>query len=173
MANKDSEKAPQQSAPWQAFSDLSRWEREIERLFDDFFDRRVSGQSNLNRAWPRAGGGTESAAPGDVPPALDLFDDGPELVAKLELPGFEKQDIDVSITEDVLTVTAEKKKPEEIKTQNYYRVERVHGPLRRSIDLPKPIETERVRASFKNGVLEIRMPRSAIDASKASRVVVE
>ena len=150
------------SSPRQSFSDWHQWERQLERLFDEFFDRRMS---------PFRGRGERSMR-GDLP-AVDVYEQDKEFVAKVELPGLEKDDIDVTLTDQRLTIKAEKKKEEAIKEENYHRVERVHGLLRRSIDLPAGVDVEQVKATFKNGVLEIRMPRSEIEASAANRISVE
>jgi HSP20 family protein len=109
---------------------------------------------------------------GDAP-AVDVYEKDNELVAKVELPGLEKDDIDVTFTDQTLTIKAEKKKQEEIKDENYHRVERVHGLLRRSIELPAGVDVDHVKASFKNGVLEIRMPRHEIKSNAANRIAVE
>ena len=148
-------------SPWQSLSDWRQWERQIERVFDDLFERRMS---------PFRGAARSGRA--DVP-AIDVYEQDKELVAKVELPGLEKDDIDVTLTDQTLTIKAEKKKEEEIKDENYHRVERVHGLLRRSIDLPAGVDVEQVKASFKNGVLEIRMPRSQSEASSVNRIPVE
>lgn len=150
------------ASPLQSFSDWHQWERQLESLFNDFFDRRMSPM--------RARGGRSAGA--DVP-AVDVYEQNKELVAKVELPGLEKDDIDVTLTDQTLTIKAEKKKEEEIKDENYHRVERVHGLMRRSIELPAGVDVEQVKASFKNGVLEIRMPRSNSEMSAANRIAIE
>jgi HSP20 family protein len=148
-------------SPWQSLSDWRQWERQIERVFDDLFERRMSPFRGAARS-----------GRGDVP-AVDVYEQDKELVAKVELPGLEKDDIDVTLTDQTLTIKAEKKKAEEIKDENYHRLERVHGLLRRSIDLPAGVDVEQVKASFRNGVLEIRMPRSQSEASSVNRIPVE
>ena len=154
MSKKDKES--REVAPWPGFSDLARWEREMERLFENFFARRMGS--------PRSGG--LSPLFGSNMPALDLYDDNNELVAKVELPGLDKDDIDISISDHTLTVKAEKKHEEEIKQENYHRVERSRGAIRRTIDLPADVEPDQVKATCKNGVLEIRMPRSRTEQEK-------
>jgi len=160
MAKKDTES--RELTPWQAFSDLSRWEREMEHLFENFFERRLGARSG--GLWPVR---SANLAP------IDLYEDKNELVAKVELPGLDKDDIDVSISDHTLTVKAEKKHEEEIKDKNYYRVERSHGAIRRVVELPVGVETEQIKAQFKNGLLEIRMPRSQDEQSKQKRIEVQ
>ena len=146
----------------QSFSDWHQWERQIEQVFDDLFERRMS---------PFRASGANSRR-GDTP-AIDVYEKDNELVANVELPGLEKDDIDVTLSDQTLTIKAEKRKQEEIKDENYHRVERVHGLLRRSIEVPAGIDVDQVKASFKNGVLEIRMPRSHSEAGSVNRIAVE
>jgi HSP20 family protein len=157
------DKDSRELAPWQAFSELSRWEREMERLFENFFARRMAAPAT----------GSLSPLFGSNLPALDLYEDNSELVAKVELPGLDKDDIDISISDHTLTVRAEKKQEEEIKRENYYRVERSRGAMRRTIDLPTDVEADQVKASYKDGVLEIRMPRSQTEQEKQKRIQIQ
>src|SRR5262245_3495165 len=163
MAKKEKEKESRALTPWQTLSDFGRWEREMERMFEHFFERRM-GSPQSGSLWPVRSGN---------PAPVDLYEDQNELVAKVELPGLEKDEIKVSISNHTLTITAEKQHKEEIKEENYYRVERNHGTVRRSVELPADVETDQVKASFKNGLLEIRMPRSQTEQSKQKRIEVQ
>lgn len=93
-------------------------------------------------------------------PAIDIFEDKDDLVVKAEIPGLLKDEIDVSVTGKVLTIKGEKKKEEEIKEKDYYRSERSFGAFSRTIELPVEVKANDVKASFKNGVLEIRLPKT-------------
>lgn len=157
------EKESREPTPWRAFADWTRWEREMERVFDNIFERRL-GTPRSAALWPVRSANL---------PMLDLFEEANELVAKVELPGCEKDEIAISVSDHTLTVKAEKKREEEIKQENYYRVERSHGSLRRSVELPVDVDAERISATFKNGLLEVRMPRSQIEASKQKRIEVQ
>lgn len=163
MGRKDHEKEARALAPWQAFSELSRWEQELERLFDSFVERRM-GLPSSGGLWPLRSSNV---------PAVDIYEDEDDLVAKIELPGLVKEDIDVSVSNHTLTVKAEKKAEEEIKRENYHRIERSRGALRRSVSLPADVETEQIKANFKNGVLEIRMPRSPGEYHRQQRIEVQ
>lgn len=134
----------------------------MERVFDDFFERRL-GPARSGALWP--------VRSGNLPP-IDLYDEQNELVAKVELPGMERENIDVSITDHTLTVKAEKKEAEEIKQENYYRVERSRGTLRRSVELPTDVDAAQVKASYKNGLLEVRMPRARVEDNRQKRIEV-
>lgn len=162
---KEREKETRAVAPWRPFADLTRWEREMERMFDDFFGRRLRPFMD-ERWWPAR---TISISA----PAVDLYDEKDDIVAKADLPGMEKEDIEVNIMDNRLTVKGEKKKTEEVKEENYYRSERSYGAFSRTVDLPKEVQIEKARATFKNGVLEIRLPKTEQAKKKETKVKVE
>jgi HSP20 family protein len=129
-------------------------------MFDDFFGRRL-------RPWLTGGPGGISV------PAIDLYEEKDEVVAKAELPGLDKNDIQVSISDHLLTIKGEKKKEEEIKEADYYRSERSYGSFVRNLELPKEVDTGKARASFKNGVLEIRLPKTEEAKKKEIKLNVD
>jgi HSP20 family protein len=135
----------------------------MERMFDDFFDRRLSPFRG-SRWWPTAGFSV---------PAVDVYDDKNELVAKVELPGLEKDDIEVNITDQALTVRGERKKEEEVKEDDYYRSERSYGSFSRTVELPTDLAVDKARASFKNGLLEVRIPRTEEAKKKETKISIE
>ena len=94
-------------------------------------------------------------------PAIDMYEEKDALVVKAEVPGLLKDEIDVSVTGNILTIKGEKKKEEEeIKQKDYYRCERTFGAFSRTVELPANVKTGDVKASFKNGLLEIRLPKT-------------
>jgi|SRR3989338_1361415 len=167
MAREEREKGKERKAlaPWRPFSEMARWEQEMERMFDDFFGRRLRPIWD-ERWWP-------TRAIGISAPAVDLYEDKEVLVAKVELPGMGKEDIQVNIADHHLTIKGEKKKEEEIKAESYYRSERSYGSFSRTVDLPAEVQVEKAQASFKNGVLEIRLPKSEEAKKKEIKVKVE
>ena len=165
MATARKEKKAKDVTPWRPFPELTRWDRDMDRWFGDFFDR-SHWPFRGTRWWP----GREV---GIGVPAVDLFEDKGEIVAKAELPGIGKDDVDVNITDNRLIIRGEKKKEAETKDENYYRCERSYGSFTRTIDLPAGVETEKARASFKNGVLEIRVPKSEAAKKKEKKIKVE
>jgi HSP20 family protein len=100
-------------------------------------------------------------------PVVDIYEDKDVVVVKAELPGLSKEDISVQIADSTLTIKGEKKREEEIKEEDYYCCERSFGPFARTIDLPSEVKADQVNAVFKNGVLEVRMPKTE-DAKKKS-----
>ena len=165
MAKEEREKETKGLVPWRPFADMTRWEREMERMFGDFFGRSLRPFWD-ERRWP--GRDVEISAP-----AVDLYEEKDEIVAKAELPGMSKDDIEVNIDDHQLTIKGEKKKEEEVKEKSYYRSERSYGSFARILDLPSEVQVEKARASFKNGVLEIHLPKTEQAKKKEIKVKVE
>jgi HSP20 family protein len=165
MSKQEITKEKKEVAPWRPFSDIARWEREMERMMDDFFGRRFRPLWD-EKWWP----GKDLGIPS---PALDLYEEKDEIVAKAEIPGIEKDAIEVNVTDHLLTIKGEKKKEEETKEKNFYRSERSYGSFSRSVELPADVHGEKARASFKNGVLEIHLPKTEEAKKKEVKVKVE
>ncbi|NTU43541.1 MAG: Hsp20/alpha crystallin family protein [Nitrospirales bacterium] len=92
-------------------------------------------------------------------PHVDIFEDGNDVVMKAEIPGMKKDDLDVTLTEDTITISGEKRSEEKVEKKNYHRLERSYGSFSRSFRLPDGVQTDKAKASFKDGVLEIRIPK--------------
>jgi len=151
--------------PWRPFTEMARWEREMEHIFEDLFGGRLRPLRD-ERWWP-------GKILGIREPAVDLYEEKDEIVAKAELPGMTKDDIEVNITDNLLTIKGEKKQEEEVKEKDYYRSERSYGAFARRVALPTEVNVEKIRASFKNGVLEIHLPKSEEAKKKEIKVKVE
>ncbi|MBI2998075.1 MAG: Hsp20/alpha crystallin family protein [Deltaproteobacteria bacterium] len=165
MAKQEKEKERRSVVPWRPFAEMARWEQGMERMFDDFFGRRLRPIWD-ERWWP-----SRSA---DISvPFVDLYEEKDEIVAKVELPGIGKDDIQVNITDHLLTIRGEKKKEEETKEEDYYRSERAFGSFTRTLELPRAVQVEKAKASFKNGVLEIRLPKTEEAKRKEIKVKVD
>ena len=165
MAVKGKEKGEKSLAPWRPITELSRWERDTDRMMDELFDRRVRSW------WPERWFGGERLRV-DVP-AVDMYEDKDDVVVKAELPGIEKDNIEVNLADNTLTIKGVKKKQEETKNENYYRSERYYGSVMRSVELPRDVQADKVKASFKNGVLEIRMPKTEEAKTREIKVKVD
>jgi len=115
-------------------------------LFDDLFTRDFFVESLRGMgAWR---------------PALDVAETDTSIIVKVDLPGLEAKDIDVSLRGDILTIRGEKSEEKEEKTKSYHRVERHFGSFERSVQLPAAVKAEQAEASFKDGVLHIEMPKA-------------
>lgn len=95
-----------------------------------------------------------------VPP-VDVYEEGGSLVVKAELPGMKKDEIDIRVTGNALTISGKKEKGEKVATKDYQRVERAAGMFRRTVTLPVAIDLEKITASYENGVLVLRAPKLA------------
>ena len=165
MAEKTKEKETKAIAPRRPFMDLANWDRDMDRMFEDFFGRRM--RPWWPERWFRADEMEFKA------PVVDLFEEKDDIVVKAELPGMEKDNIEVNLTDHTLTIKGEKKKAEEVKEENYYRSERSYGSFMRAIELPREVHADKVKATFKNGVLEIRVPKTEEAKAKEIKVKVE
>ncbi|HSE89502.1 MAG TPA: Hsp20/alpha crystallin family protein [Candidatus Binatia bacterium] len=163
MAEKAKEKETKAVAPWRPFMDLARWDRDMERMMGDFFGRRPW--------WPERWFRTEGVEL--TAPLVDLYEEKDDIVVKAELPGIDKNNIEVNLADHTLTIKGEKKKEEEIKEENYYRSERSYGSFVRTLELPKDVHTDKVKATFKNGILEVRLPKTEEAKAKEVKVKVD
>lgn len=138
-----------------------------ERWFEDFFRRPFSlmGPS----WWPRL----RMPEMEEVTPSVDIFEDRDDVVVKAELPGMKKENIDVSLTDDAITISGEKKKEEKVEKKNYYSFERSYGSFTRSFRLPTEVQTDKAKARFEDGVLEIRIPKTEEAKKKEKKILVE
>jgi HSP20 family protein len=102
-----------------------------------------------------------------------MFEDGNDLVIKADLPGIKKEEISVDFTDDIITISGEKKTEEKTERKDYYRVERSFGSFVRKLRLPVDIQVDKTNASFKDGVLEIRMPKSESKKPKTQKIAVK
>lgn len=165
MADKTKEKETKAVTPWRPFMDLTRWERDMDRMREDFFGRRGRPW------WPDRWFRTDEL---DVrAPAVDVFEEKDDIVVKAEIPGMDKDNIEVKLADHTLTIKGEKKKEEEVKEENYYRSERSYGSFLRTLELSKDVYADKVKATFKNGVLEVRMPKTEEAKAKEIKVKVD
>ncbi len=136
-------------------SDILGMQREINHMFDRFFRGGVLDDAELS-----AGGWM---------PAVDLAEKDDEFVAKVELPGVNKDDVKITLQDNVLTIRGEKKDEKESKHSNFHRVERSYGSFQRSFALPTSVRSDKVDAQYKDGILTISLPK----AEEAKRKQIE
>jgi HSP20 family protein len=97
---------------------------------------------------------------------------GNNIVVKAEVPGLEPKDIDISLTGGVLTIKGEKKQEKEEKDENYHRIERSYGTFTRSVRVPQEVQSDKIEATYKNGVLKITLPKSEEAKKKEIKIKV-
>ena len=165
MAEKANETESKAVARRRPFTDLSHWERDMERMFEDFWGRR------MRPWWPERW--SMPAVLEISPPVVDFLEEKDEIVVKAELPGMDKDNIEVNLTDHTLTIKGEKKKEEEVKEENYYKSERFYGSFMRTLELPTDVHSDKVKASFKNGVLEVRLPKTEQAKAKETKVKID
>ena len=141
-------------SPYREFSSL---QEEMNRLFDSF-TKGSDKQSITEGAWV---------------PSVDIYETKDEIVIDAEIPGVTQKDINVTVTDNILTIKGEKKGQKEIKEENFHRVERLYGVFVRSFTLPAGVRSEEIKATFKDGVLKIALPKKEADKGKQIQVKVE
>lgn len=145
--------------------ELVRWRprRDVPALQDDV-DRTFE---RLFRTWM----GPVSFSEFSWSPTVDVGETNDEVVVKAEMPGMGKEDIDISVEDNQLILSGEKKQEQEQKDTNYYRVERSYGSFRRIFTLPARVDVAKVTATYQDGVLTVRVPKS--DAAKARKIEID
>jgi HSP20 family protein len=106
-------------------------------------------------------------------PAIDVSEDDNNIVVKVDLPGLKKEKIQVLVYQDILTIEGERSAEREEKGKNYHRVERAYGGFQRSIQLGSAVDKDRIKAAYKDGELEIILPKTEESKPKQIRVDVE
>lgn len=97
---------------------------------------------------------------GEWTPVIDVLEAKDELIVKVEVPGIEPKEINVQLADQILTITGEKKYEKEEKDDKFYRMERAMGAFSRSVRLPTPVDTSKVTAAFKHGLLTVTLPKT-------------
>lgn len=128
---------------WEPFRNLTDIQGEMNRLFDTFLGRPSVAASG--RAWL---------------PAVDMYETKDDLVLMVEVPGVNDKDVAVSITGDLLTIKGERRWDDEAKNRQYLHVERMFGHFERLIQLPMAVQADKVKASYRDGVLQVTLPKA-------------
>ena len=132
------------AAPSRDFRDITDLQGDMNRVFDSFFGR------------PSEGGGSERV----WAPAVDMYETADEFVVAAELPGLNQKDIHLSITGDMLTIRGERQWNPVAEGRGYQQVERWFGQFQRTLPLPIPVQTEKVKAAYRDGVLTVTLPKT-------------
>jgi len=135
------------------FGDLTDMQQEMNRLFDEFFGERRAGLSESQ--WM---------------PAVDVSETDSELVVRVELPGMTHDDIEGNLQDNVLTLKGEKKQEKKEDHENFHRLERSYGSFIRSFSLPAGVKSGDIKASFKDGILEVSMSKA--EEAKPKKIAI-
>lgn len=143
---------------------LVRWDpwQEIEDLFDRY-----------TRAVGRPRGAQGELAVAEWAPRVDISETDREFTIKAEIPEVKKEEVKVAVDNGVLTIQGERKQEKEEKDKKYHRIERFYGSFARSFTLPDNVDTEKIKASFKDGMLNLSIPKIEEPKRKAIEVKVE
>jgi len=137
-------------------------QREMNSLFDDFF-----------RGFDITPRGFYQGGLAGFTPSVDVKENDKEFIIRAELPGVEEKDMEVTVTGDTVTIRGEKKEEKEDKGKNYYHLERSYGSFHRVIPLAAETEAGKAEASFKNGVLNILIPKSQTAKGKGTKIPIK
>ena len=143
--------------PWKPFTELTTLRRDLDSLWDRFFPEAPFFERYTTHEWL---------------PTIDLTETKDKLVVKAELPGLEAKDVELTLTDDVLTIQGEKKEEKEEKDEHHFFVERYSGTFERQIRLPANVKTGKVDAKFDKGVLTITLPKTEEAKKKAIKIKV-
>jgi HSP20 family protein len=139
---------------WNPFSEMSLLQNHMNRLFD-----------NAMHGWPGESNGTTQWTP-----AADIYESENELVVNLDLPGVDPKTVDIQVENNVLTIRGERQFEDKQNKENFHRVERSYGAFARSFTLATSVDADKIRASYKAGVLGITLPKA--EAAKPKRIQI-
>lgn len=132
---------------WDPFRDLLSLQERMNRLFEESFSKvkYPADESVFSGTW--------------IPP-VDIYETEEEMVMKAEIPGMKKEDITIEVKDNILTLKGERKIQKNVKEENYHRLERNYGRFQRYFNLPFEVETDKIQAIYKDGVLEVTLPKA-------------
>jgi HSP20 family protein len=137
--------------------------RDLDRAFENMWNDGGFGPSLLTDVWSSE----------RVVPRLDVTEDDHALHVSVELPGMDEKDVSVSLADRLLTIRGEKKEEKEKKDKDVYRRERAYGSFRRALELPVEVDTAKIEARFRNGVLTIDLPKTKETQEKVKQIPVK
>ena len=141
------------------FKDIEKARSEMDRLLDTF----LFGRPQKGDIWEEI----------EWLPAIDVAETKNEIVVNVEIPGMDPKEFDISVSEGTLMIKGEKKQEKEEKEENYHLTERRYGTFTRSILLPQEVESDKIRASYKDGILKITLPKSEEAKKNEIKIKVE
>jgi len=140
---------------WEPLDGLNRIQSRINDLFDETFGRPRASSPATNGVW--------------LPP-VDVLESKDSFLIRAELPGMKKEDFNLEVKEGTLTLTGERKFEEPANGVEYHRVERVSGKFIRSFSLPQTVKSEEIKANYRDGILEVHVPKS--DEAKPKQIAI-
>ena len=144
---------------WRPSRELAAIRDEMDRLFDEFFNFVPARRRELLE--------------GEWLPNIDVAETDDNVIVTAELPGVKQDDVSISVLNDVLTLKGEKKEEKEIKRENYHRIERSYGSFQRSVSLPTGVQADKAKATYKDGVLTVTIPKAESAKPKSIKINIE
>jgi len=141
---------------WDPFRDLLSIQDRMNRLFEQTLSRSRSEEGIAASTWT---------------PAVDIYETPETIVLKAELPGLSREDIEIQIRDNALTLNGERRFAKDVQQENYLRIERAYGAFQRSFTLPATIQQDKIRAVFRDGVLELTLPKA--EEAKPKKIAIE
>lgn len=162
------EKVPENREGWLENNRLPSIVRDMERLMFESFWRplRGMGMTPFRDLFGETGVFTSMS------PAVDMFERDGNLVVKADLPGLKRDEIEVRFIDNTLEITGEKKTEEKVNRKDYMKLERSYGGFRRTLRLPEGVDSEKINATFKDGVLELTIPIVA-ESRNARKIAIK
>ena len=142
---------------WEPFRDIMTTHRDFDRLLKEAFTPFFGEGEPSTRTWA---------------PPVDIYENENDIVLKAELPGVDPKDVEVKVEDNTLYLKGERKFEKEVKNENYHRVERSYGSFARSFSLPNSINSEKVKAEYKDGLLTLTLPKREEAKPKTIRIDV-
>ena len=139
--------------PWRALTNL---QNEMDRIFSSWFGRELPALREEG-----------------VAPSVDISEDKDNIYVEADLPGLEQKDISVRMNDNALVISGKKEETREEKKKNYYRSERYQGSFYRALSLPSSVDTSKIKAKYRNGVLKITLPKKEEEKEKEIDIDVE
>ncbi|NOQ85825.1 MAG: Hsp20 family protein [Deltaproteobacteria bacterium] len=144
------------SRTWDPFGELSTPQERVNRLFEETSpSTRKEEDPNLGAFYP----------------AVDINEGDKAITLKADLPGIKKEDVHIDVNDGVITLRGERKFEKEDKRENYHRIERSYGSFHRSFTLPSTVDAEKIKAKYKDGILEVTLPKT--EEAKPKSIPVE
>ncbi len=142
---------------WDPFRDLISLQERMNKLFEESLSRSGTFEEGLSAgAWS---------------PSADIYETQDKIVIKLDLPGLSQEEIELKIEDNTLVIRGERALDKETKREDYHRIERAYGAFSRSFTLPNTVDTDTIKASHRNGVLEIILPKK--EETKPKKIKIE
>lgn len=144
---------------WDPFRNVAALQDRINRIFDESFSRTADLEDDISMsAWK---------------PSVDIYETDEAIILKAELPGIKKEDVSVEIKDNVLTLKGERIEDKEVKEESYFRKERCFGTFSRAFNLQHRVQPDKIKARFKDGILEVEIPKPEEEKPKQITVNIE